>query len=260
MQNPPPATPHRRDAIGTLAAMGLGAAAGPGPAQAAQATRAAQAGGAGHVVLLGDSSLDNKAYVGTAPDVVAHLRRRLPSPWQATLAAVDGAVAADLRRQADRLPADATHLVVSVGGNDALRREGVFREPARSVGEGLARLAEAREQFRQDYAAMLGTVLARGLPTALCTIYDPRFPDPLRQRLGIAGLALFNDVIIRAAFARGLPLLDLRLICDEDADFANPIEPSGQGGGKIAAAVQQLLLEHDFGRRRAAAFTGGPAR
>jgi lysophospholipase L1-like esterase len=256
MQNPLPSPPHRRDAIGTLAAMGLGVAAGPGPAQGAQ--QAAQA--TGHVVLLGDSSLDNKAYVGAAPDVVAHLRGRLPPPWQATLAAVDGAVAADLQRQAARLPADATHLVVSVGGNDALRREGLFREPARSVGEGLARLAEAREQFRQDYAAMLDAVLARGLPTALCTIYDPRFPDPQRQRLAITGLALFNDVIIRAVFARGLPLLDLRLICDEDADFDNPIEPSGQGGGKIAAAVQQLLLEHDFGRRRAAAFTGGPAR
>jgi hypothetical protein len=254
MQNPPPSTPHRRDAIGTLAAMGLGVAAGPGRAQAAQS------GGGGHVVLLGDSSLDNKAYVGTAPDIVTHLRGRLPPPWQTTLVAVDGAVTSDLERQATRMPADATHLVISVGGNDALRREGLFREAARSVGEGLVRLAEAREQFRQDYSAMLGAVLAQGLPAALCTIYDPRFPDPQRQRLGVTGLALFNDVILRAAFARGLPVLDLRLICDDDADFANPIEPSGQGGGKIAAAVQQLLSEHDFGRRHSEVFTGKPAR
>lgn len=100
----------------------------------------------------------------------------------------------------------------------------MFGEAARSVGEGAAKLAEVRERFGQDYGATLGAVLARGLPTALCTVYDPRFTDPLRQRLGVTGLALFNDVITRAAFAQGLPVLDLRLICDEDADFANPIE------------------------------------
>ncbi len=245
---------HRRDAIGALAAAGVGVVAGPARLQA-QRPR-----GAGHVVLLGDSSFDNKAYVGGQPDVLAHLRGRLPHPWRATLAAVDGAVAGDVQSQLARVPADATHLVISVGGNDGLRREGVFGEPVRSVGEGAAKLAEVRERFRQNYGAMLGAVLGRGLPTALCTIYDPRFTDPLRQRLGVMGLALFNDAVIRAAFAQGLPVLDLRLICDEDADFANPIEPSGQGGGKIAAAVVQLLSEHDFGRRRSEVFTGQPRR
>ena len=103
---------------------------------------------------------------------------------------------------------------------------------------------------------MLGSVLARGLPTALCSIYDPRFTDPLRQRLAVTGLALFNDVILRAAFEQGLPVLDLRLICDQDTDFANSIEPSDQGGGKIAAATVQLLSEHDFQRQRSEVFTG----
>ena len=242
----------RRDAIGALAAAGVGVVAGPTRSQAHRPH------GAGHVVLLGDSSFDNKAYVGGRPDVLTHLRGQLPHPWRATLAAVDGTVAADVQGQLARVPADATHLVISVGGNDGLRREGVFGEAARSVGEGAAKLAEVRERFRQDYGAMLGAVLGRGLPTALCTIYDPRFTDPLRQRLGVTGLALFNDVILRAAFAQGLPALDLRLICDEDADFANPIEPSGQGGGKIAAAVVRLLSEHDFGKRRSAVFAGRP--
>jgi hypothetical protein len=50
-----------------------------------------------------------------------------------------------------------------------------------------------------------------------------------------SALALFNDRITRAAFSRGLPLIDLRLICNEEGDYANPIEPSVQGGAKIAA-------------------------
>ncbi len=61
----------------------------------------------------------------------------------------------------------------------------------------------------------------------------------------------------REAFARGLPLIDLRLVCDEDADFANPIEPSARGGGKIAAEIARLLAEHPFERRRSAVYAGG---
>ena len=90
---------------------------------------------------------------------------------------------------------------------------------------------------------MLDAAVVHGLPIVVCTIYDPRFGDRLRQRLALAGLALFNDVIIREAFARRLPLLDLRLVCSEDAEFANPIEPSVQGGRKIAAAVADMVLK-----------------
>ena len=55
-----------------------------------------------------------------------------------------------------------------------------------------------------------------------------------------AALALFNDHITRAAFARGVALVDLRLVCT-DADYANPIEPSVVGGAKIARAIAALL-------------------
>ncbi|MCB4821440.1 SGNH/GDSL hydrolase family protein [Roseicella aerolata] len=222
---------------------------------------ASHAGGAGvppgHVVLLGDSILDNKAYVGGGPDVVTQLRSRLPAGWQASLAAVNGAVTVDVARQLAGAPREATHLVVSIGGNDAARQEPVLGEPARSVGEGLARLAGVQDRFRQDYRAMLATVLAQRLPTALCTIYDPRFPDAQRRRLAIAGLTLFNDVIAREAFARGLPLIDLRLVCSEEADFANPIEPSARGGAKIAAAIAGFAAAQEAGGRRSIVHGGG---
>lgn len=212
----------------------------------------------GHVILLGDSVFDNGAYVGRGePDVVRQLRDRLPAGWGATLAAVDGAVIGGVPRQLERLPPGATHLVVSVGGNDALRRQDVLEVRARSVAEGLLALAEVRDGFARGYQAMLEAVLARGLPTAICTIYDPHFPDPARQRVAVAALALFNDIITREAFARGLPLVDLRLICAEDADYANPIEPSARGGAKIAGAIAELVTEHDFAPRRSGVFARG---
>jgi lysophospholipase L1-like esterase len=208
-----------------------------------------------HIVLLGDSIFDNAAYVRPGePDVVHQLRARLPAGAKATLAAVDGATAADVRRQLERLPAGATHLIVSAGGNDTLGNIGVLDEPAGSIADALTRLADIGGDFERAYRAMLRAVLDCGKPTALCTIYEPRYPDPRLQRLAVTGLALFNDVITRAAFTHGLPVLDLRLVCDEDADFANPIEPSAQGGDKIAAAIARLVAEHDFGRRRSELF------
>ncbi len=194
-----------------------------------------------HVVLLGDSIFDNRAYVRPGePDVVAQVRPKLPQQWQATLCAVDGAVVRDVERQLRTVPADATHLIVSVGGNDGLRNIGVLRESARSVAEAVGRLAGVREEFARDYRAMLEAVLTHQRPVALCTIYDARFPDPQEQRLVVTGLSLFNDVITREAFARRLPLIDLRLICNEPDDYANPIEPSAKGGEKIATVIAQV--------------------
>lgn len=193
----------------------------------------------GHVVLLGDSVFDNSAYVAGAPDVVRQLRSALPKGWLASLLAVDGAVTDSVARQLSRIPAEASLLVVSAGGNDALGEAWILRESAASVGEAVMRLADAQSRFAERYSAMVEAVSAQGLPAALCTIYDGNFPPPEGDVLK-AALSLFNDVISRAVFARGLPLIDLRLICDEPSDYANPIEPSEQGGAKIAAAIAGL--------------------
>lgn len=209
-----------------------------------------------HVVLLGDSIFDNAAYVPGQPDVVRQLQAKLRAGSRATLRAVDGAVTRTVAPQLQRVPADATHLVVSVGGNDALGHVGVLEDRSNSIGDALHRLAGIGHGFEQDYAAMLGAVLRIERPTALCTIYDPRFPDPRMQRLSVAALTFFNDVILRQAFARGLPLLDLRLICDRDEDYANPIEPSARGGDKIAAAIAGLVAGHDFSKSRTQVFAG----
>jgi hypothetical protein len=156
---------------------------------------------------------------------------------KATLLARDGATIAEVGAQLSVLPTDATHLVVSVGGNDALGAVGLLEAKATSVADALATLATMGDEFRRDYAAMLDSVAARGLPTAVCTIYEPRFPEAGLQRAAATALSLLNDLISREIFSRGLAMIDLRLVCDEDADFANPIEPSAHGGAKIARAI-----------------------
>lgn len=190
-----------------------------------------------HVVLLGDSIFDNAAYLGGGPDVVRQLRAMLPSGWQATLNALDGATIADVPLQLQRLPADASHLVVSVGGNDALGESSLLEQKLGSMTEALELMARVRDRFRSAYAQMLDAVLGRRLPAVVCTIYEPRFPEPERRRLAATALTVLNDAITREAFVRRVDCIDLRNVCDEDADFANPIEPSVHGGAKIARAI-----------------------
>ncbi|AMV37266.1 SGNH/GDSL hydrolase family protein [Planctomyces sp. SH-PL62] len=196
-----------------------------------------------HVVLLGDSIFDNARYVPDGPSVLDHLRRTLPDGWEASLRAVDGSIASDVARQLETLPKDASHLVVSAGGNDALSHAGLLRRvPVASVSEALDRLAEAADAFQQAYRDMLEGVLARGLPTAVCTVYDA---IPGLERGDRTGLRLFNEIILREAFRAGLTVIDLRLICTEASDFSilSPIEPSGRGGAKVAGAVARALAE-----------------
>jgi hypothetical protein len=197
----------------------------------------------GHVVLLGDSIFDNAAYVGGGPDVVAQLRAALPADWRATLLAVDGAVATDVQRQLGRLPADATDLVLSAGGNDAPGHAGLLERRARSGGEVLGWFAEAVGGFAQRYRAMLARVAevaGPGRRVVVCTIYEGNLGGGA-QRAAATAIGMFDDVIARAARERGWEVLELRDLFREPADYANPIEPSVRGGEKMARAIAALV-------------------
>ncbi len=222
--------------------------------------RAANATQQKHIVLLGDSILANGAYVGNGPDVIDQLSMRLPAGARATLGAIDGSVTSGVKLQLKIAPEDATHFVISAGGNDALLSAGLLEEKATSVADALGKLGAVRERFEQDYRDMLDGVLARGKPVAVCTIYDPHFPDAAQSRLASLGLTIFNDCITREAFARGLALIELRLICTADEDLATPIEPSVIGGAKIASALAAFASDYDAARGRCEVFTGAGAK
>lgn len=203
-----------------------------------------------HLVLLGDSIFDNGVYVPGHPAVIEQVRAELPGDWRATLLAVDGNIAIDVVRHLARLPADATHLAVSTGGNNALIASGVLAQPARNVSEVLHEMANIQGEFRREYHEMLTEVLSRRLPTLVCTIYDA---IPVLESDAAAALSLFNDVIVREAAAAGVPVLDLRLVCTERTDYStlSPIEPSHLGGRKIAAALGRVMTTHSFSCRGA---------
>jgi len=202
----------------------------------------------GHVLLLGDSIFDNAAYVGSQPSVLEHLRQALPTGWRATLAAVDGASVVDVGSQLSGMDRSATHLFVSAGGNDALNSSGVFADAVRTVAEAAGRLAVIQARFREEYQQLMDELISLGKPLGVCTIYDA---IPGLGEAESTALAVFNDVILRSALSARAAVIDLRLTCDEAADYSNvsPIEPSAAGGAKIARVIAEVAVKHDFSLR-----------
>lgn len=200
-----------------------------------------------HIVLLGDSIFDNAAYVPTGEPVIRQLQSRLDRGSKATLLARDGATVANVANQLRALPADATHLVLSVGGNNALGYSYLLDGATESPVELLRELAIAQRDFALEYREMLLLIQKLRRPTLICTVYDaiPGLAPDARMALSI-----FNDIIIRHCIDARLPVLDLRFVCDDFRYYSeiSPIEPSEAGGSNITRAILRVLKSHDFNR------------
>lgn len=201
------------------------------------------------VALFGDSIFDNESYVLPGGAVIDQVNLLDKVGWSAELLAVDGAVTKDVSSQCDRVTEDMTHIVVSIGGNNALGYISIFEENVSSVYEGMQVLAAIKDQFQKSYQEMLKKVVSLDMNLVLCTIYNtcPGVDIPL-----LTALSVFNDVIFYEAFKLGVPVLDFRQIFSRPDDYSSlsPIEPSEIGGKKIAEILKQLIETHDFSSRR----------
>lgn len=197
-----------------------------------------------HIVLAGDSIFDNDVYVAKGdPGVIEQLRKAIPAHWSASKIAVDGDCVRDVKAQLENLPSNATDLVISIGGNDALGQAHLLTKvtcPA-DLPE-VMRAPVAR--FRSIYGTMLDTMITLPLRATVCTIYQHMpFTDPLFSCYAPKAIMKFNAEIISAAEARGISVIRLDHICDDPSDYAkvSPIEPSVQGGAKIVNGILSAL-------------------
>uniref|UniRef100_A0A7S4KRT0 SGNH hydrolase-type esterase domain-containing protein n=1 Tax=Paramoeba aestuarina TaxID=180227 RepID=A0A7S4KRT0_9EUKA len=203
-----------------------------------------------HIVLLGDSTFDNKNYVDEGgKSVVEHLQTLAP---KATLLAKDGGLIHAINSQADGIPADASHVVVSIGGNNGLEATAVLLRECQTVEEGVILLQERMVGLEKEYREVMTALVERCKGkhhVVLCSVYKPcfeHFDVRPRQKAVDVGVVLFADCIHRIARDLGVPVLDMRSIMDTVDCFANPIEPSAIGGGKIAKGIVDLVEKHDF--------------
>lgn len=217
-----------------------------------------------HIVLLGDSIFANESNFSGEKDTITNLREQLPDDWTATLLAEDNSVADDLASQLPNVPADATHLFVSVSRNDAYEERGIWEIPASSAldtgilatpvssADVLNKLSNVVKAFEWRYSQMLDDILVLNKPTVVCTFYFPRsnrakFFHAKWMKLYNVVYSAFNEVIMRHALMRGLPVIDLRYVCDEyDQSLAN---------AQIAERIIHVVNECDFSQKRTVIFT-----
>lgn len=207
-----------------------------------------------NIVLLGDSIFDNASYVVDQLCVTEQLREFAPDDIGVSMLAVDGDYVRSVKSQVEQVPDMATHLFVSVGGNDALGNYHELTADYLTSKDLFEKWASIQVGFRSEYRDMLSHVASLNRHTAVCTIYDA---VPGLEQIAITALSLFNDVIVAEAIAAGLPIIDLRRVCSEPADYSqlSPIEPSFKGGEKIARALYRVFDEHDFASRMTRIYT-----
>lgn len=196
-----------------------------------------------NIILLGDSIFDNAPYVNQGDSLQHQLRKLLPSSFQLQLLAKDGDVTRDVFHQLNRLPEEEVdYIFLSVGGNDALQAANVLAEPVASVKEALLKLHDVRQSFRNDYQQLLSALQNKSKHLVICTVYNT---IPAVGDAALTALALFNEVILQEAMRLSIPLLDLRITCDQLSDYAEnfPIEPSKFGANKIATLISTFVQQ-----------------
>jgi hypothetical protein len=158
------------------------------------------------------------------------------------LKAIDGSTTRDLQEQLTTVLPGTTHLCLSIGGNDLIEQFDLLDTPVQSSAEALLLVSQASLEFRKNYRRVLQECMAMSLPLVVCTIYNCNFPTIAQQRTVEVALAVFNSEIITAALDYGLGVIELRRVCTEPEDYANPIEPSVIGGRKIAQVIIRSVL------------------
>ncbi len=191
-----------------------------------------------HVVLLGDSLLPVRADLpeGSLEGAVLPGAR---FPWK--LSVISAAQIAMPGAAATTIPEDATHIIINIEGNDAIAASGLLEGPAVAWRTGLATLSGAADDFERHVEILARAALSTRLPTLVCTMYPPRYPDWEQQQAACAALAVFNDRILKSAVAAGFAIADLRQLGSFAELYASPTQLSVAGLQRVAEVMRRAL-------------------
>ena len=191
-----------------------------------------------HLVLLGDA-LQN-IDLGEEGQAESTLVPRPRNPWKLTVLQAPEV----LRKSRVRaIPAEASHIGICVDGGWAIETSGLLQGGAESVRDALDSLASAADEFENIFVRLIAAAAETGLPTIVCTLVPARYVEPSQGRVAATALAIFNDRILRRAFAARFSIVELRLVCDEDGDYASETLLSRAGVRKVANVARSALYE-----------------
>jgi hypothetical protein len=190
-----------------------------------------------HLVLLGDALQNIDLGEGTLESALVPKPR---NPWKLTVLQAPEVLE---QGPARAIPMDATHIGIAIDGGWAIETSGLLKGSAQSISSALEALASAADEFENIFARLIAAALETRLPTIICTLVPARHFEPARQKAAAAALAIFNDRILRRAFAARLSIVELRLVCDETGDYSNATLLSRAGVRKVANVARAALYE-----------------
>ena len=228
-----------------------------------------------NILLLGDSIIDNGSYVHDGElDVATHLKKLYSDQPDVFITnnAVDGDTMYNIEYNHLDTPEveEASHIIVSIGGNDLLHNisflqttselSKVMGKDARIGKWGRRELNPSRNKvfeetyfeiikpFTKQYETIVANLSSHRANLLLCTVYEGDLVDSDEfsdvNNSSKTMVSLFNDIVYRTANKYNADVLELREIFVRPEDYANPIEPSHIGGGKLAKAMQKWA-DHD---------------
>lgn len=235
-----------------------------------------------HVLLLGDSTIDNDVWVREGKSVGTLLRERLGSDVKITNYAADGYTSADVlegrvpsisyaarKKKGDPFPVKnrevfqpfehaaklkgVTHVVLSVGGNDV-----------REVLQNMSQLPQRIGAFRKNYPKIVKRCLEITPKVCLMLQYRPSLAQE-REGYGVysamssipgpgTGVDKINRLmetiyqpVFELARKHSLALIDLPRSFDinDSSLYCCQIEPSEKGGKLVCELIAHALTEHD---------------
>lgn len=202
-----------------------------------------------HVVLLGDSTLDNGRYLNLARgelSVERQLAKRCSEfGWEMTVLAQDGSMLEDIKqRQLPLIPATVTHVVLSASGNDLLSLLNQMVVANFTLSSMYGAIGSGLKQVAESYHALLKSLKQKGVHLACCTAYRPNFNHMLFKTLAVFSLGLHNSRIQESSVELDCSVIDLASLFDVDEDFANPLELSTRGGSKVVENIVAFVHDH----------------
>jgi hypothetical protein len=220
--------------------------------QKPSALSASARGPARHVVLLGDALVDAYSSIDKTPGKFEDaLLPGTRDQWKISVVS-----AAEIERAGPALvlPRDATHAIIFIEGNYAIEQSGLLHGRSDACGQTLEQLSLAADEFERTLERLIHVAKAARLVIMVCTMFQPNYKDPVRQRTACAALAVFNDRVTKRAAEARVSLIDLRLICNEPDDYDKPTQLSKSGLQKAANVIRFAMFELDAGSRRSEVF------
>ena len=177
------------------------------------------------ILLLGDSMLANHSYVEKGHSIKDYIEEIFPKD-RVFMLAKNNSTIQDVFHQLDKIPFDldksTTYIFLSAGGNDLLNAEPDLN-------------SRTLNQIFDKYTILVDSIITR-LPNAklyALTLYTPQDqPDH-------PYISIWNQKLKKLLPFRNI--IDTSLLINSKKDLVYNIEPSANGGKKIATAILQRI-------------------